>query len=197
MHNIMQTFLTRSGVQYTVIRDGTPIATHLGLPNHEQSTSKAYIGFLPETDICVNDILINPANEKSFVIDVKTDFFQGKPHQLKAFYQTESELNRLSDNSTNVTFNIGTATGSIIGTGSHQTVNYHADLSKLQAQVNADSSSDKEQLQEIVTLLQQIIENETPVSKGMFSKFMGTIQRNSWLSGQITGILLKWLTSLP
>lgn len=195
MQNMMQEFLNRFGVNYTVIRDGSNVTTIEGMSNHEKSTSRAYIGFLPGADIRVNDILVNPANEKSFVVDVQTDFFQGQPHQLKAFYLTESEMNRQSEQISNVTFNIGTATGSIIGTGNYHTLNYYSDMAQLQERVHSDTSADKEQLEQIVALLQQIIENQTPVSKGMFSKFLGTIQRNSWLSGQITGILLKWLTA--
>ena len=164
-----------------------------GLPNHEQSTSKAYIGFFPKSDVIVGDWLINPSNERFYVKDTITDFFMGEANQLKAYYQTASEVN--SSSSTTNIFNIGTANGSVIGSQSNVILNYNEALQGIKEQVASTPSPDREELQQIVTLLEMVVNNQVPPQKGLLSKFSAVMERNSWITSAISSTLLGWLTS--
>lgn len=196
LENVMQVMLSNLGVNYKIIRNGIEVAVEPGIPNHEKATSKAYIGFLPEIDVHVGDVLISPVNEKFYVIDVQTQFLQRAPHQLKAFYQTETEHMHSANTQPNITFNISSAVGSIIGTGSYQTVNYNSTIESLKQKVSSETSTDKADMETIVSLLEMIINNQLSPSKGLFSKFSEVMERHSWLSGSIASTLLGWLTAV-
>ena len=188
-----QTFIKQRGIIFHVERNGHIISDLKGLPNHEQSTSKAYIGFLPNSDVTVGDWLINPSNERFYVKDTITDFFLGEASQLKAYYQTASEVN--SSPSATTIFNIGTANGSVIGSQSNVILNYNEALQGIKEQVASTTSSDREELQQIVTLLEMVVNNQVPPQKGLLSKFSAVMERNSWITSAISSTLLGWLTS--
>ena len=190
----IETFLRNQGIDYIVRRESMPDRTESGLINTEQTTKRAYIGFMPGTDIEVGDILINPVGESVYVIETKTTFFMKKPHELKAYYQTELERHCVDQEPTSV-FHIQNAYGSIIGNNNQATVNYNSAVSELKQAVAADSSEDKEQLEKIVSLLEMVVNNQVPPSKGLFSRFSAVMERHSWLSNAVAGAILSWLTS--
>lgn len=179
-------FLKPHGINYTVCRDKSQQRTELGLPD------KGFIMFRPGTDIKASDVLVNPAGEKYHVAKTETEFAYGKPHFLKAFYQTEQEYNAAKQSSAPV-FNVQNAYGSVIGTGNQATINYNSAISELKQEVSADTSADKEQLEKIVTLLEMVVNNQVPPSKGLFSKFREVMERNSWITGAVANALLNWL----
>lgn len=188
-------FLRSSGIKYAIRRDGTEERFETGLINHEQSTRRAYIGFKPGTDIKIGDILINPANDIFHVCEVKTDFFKGNPHQLKAYYQTEAEFQRASNVVDGTVFNIQNAYGSIIGNNNNAVVNYDATIKELKEQVAHCESADKEDLEKIVSLLEMIVNNQIPPQKGLLSRFSAVMERNSWITGSAASAILSWMMS--
>lgn len=188
-----QTFINQRGIIFRIERNGCIVSNLKGLPNHEQSTSKAYIGFLPGSDVVVGDWLINPSNERFYVQDTITDYFMGTASQLKAYYQTVSEYNSTSE-ATNI-FNIGTANGSIIGTQANVLLNYNDCLQNIKNQIASTNSPDKEELQQLISLLEMIVNNHVTPQKGLFSKFSDVMERNSWITSAISSTLLGWLMS--
>ena len=129
MRNTFKLFLERSGQPYQVERDGKIIFTADGLPNHETSTKRQYIGFAPGTDIKPYDWVINSFGERFFIEDTKTIFVQKEPHCLNAYYLTQVEYQKsLQQNS--ATFNIQNAYGSVIGTQTYVTLNYNDSIQK-------------------------------------------------------------------
>lgn len=188
-----QTFITGRGIMFRVERNGCIISEIQGLPNHEKSTSKAYVGFMPKSDVVSGDWIINPANEKLYVKDTATDFFMGEASQLKAYYQTVAEYNSTTT-ATNI-FNIGTANGSIIGTQANVTLNYNESIQNAKEQIASSDSPDKEELQQIISLLEMVVNNQVPPQKGLFSKFSAVMERNSWITSAISSTLLGWLMS--
>jgi len=187
-------FLERSGQPYQVERDGKIIFTADGLPNHETSTKRQYIGFAPGTDIKPYDWVINSFGERFFIEDTKTIFVQKEPHCLNAYYLTQVEYQKsLQQNS--ATFNIQNAYGSVIGTQTYVTLNYNDSIQKAKELIETSSSSDKDALNQIISLLEMIVNNQVPVTKGLFSKFSAVMERNSWITGSIMSALLSWLTS--
>lgn len=188
-----QTFIKQRGINFHIERNGCIISDLKGLPNHEQSTSKAYIGFLPGSDVVVGDWLINPSNERFYVHDTITDYFMGTVSQLKAYYQTVSEYNSTSA-ATNI-FNIGTANGSVIGTQANVLLNYNDPLQNAKKLIASTDSPDKEDLQQIIALLEMVVNNHVIPQKGLFSKFSDVMERNSWITSAISSTLLGWLMS--
>lgn len=198
----LKRFLAMHGVKYEIYRDGNLVCTVEGLPNHEQNTNKAYIGFLPGTDIHENDLIIGPAKEKLYIQEVKPQYANHDVMQLKALYLTEQELNA-QKSSTQTIFNIGSATGSVIGTQTSVSFhyNYNADMldlgksiAELKKQVESCASPDKEELAKIVDLLEEIVREKQPVEKGILGRFSDVMQRHEWITSPIMSVLLSWLT---
>lgn len=189
-----QSFIESRGIMFEIERSGNIVSESKGLPNHEKSTSKAYIGFFPEENILVGDWLINPSGERFYVIDTITQYSFGKPNQLKAYYQTLSEYNSAKTASSTI-FNIENATGSIIGTQSNFTMNYSDSIHQVKEQIENSTSPDKEELQQIINLLEMVLNNQVPAQKGLLSKFSAVLERNSWITGSIASALLSWLTT--
>ncbi len=187
-----QQFINSHGTIFKVERSGSIISELKGLPNHEKSTSRKYIGFMPDSDVQTGDWLINLANERLFVCDTMTDFFCGEKSCLKAYYQTITEHNADIQKSTAV-FNIGNATNSVIGMQSTVTMNINSSIQGARDQIASSNSCDKEELQQIISLLEMVINNQVPAQKGLLSKFSAVMQRNSWITGTISSILLNWL----
>lgn len=94
-----------------------------------------------------------------------------------------------------ITYNIGTAHDSIIGNQTNATINNSNNLDELRDIINdkVKDHEEKEQLQELITMIKAITEANVPVSKGVFSKFSDTLQKNSWVTGPIATTVIKWL----
>ena len=164
------------------------------MPNTETSSGKKFIGFMPGTDIQQNDILTNPAGEVIYITDTQTQFIHQEQYQLKAYYQTKYEK-AYNTQSNSPVFNIGTAYGSVIGTQQSVTVNYKDSLRATKKQIEDSDSPDKEELQQIISLLEMIVNNQLPPQKGLLSKFSAVLERNSWITSPIASVLISWLTS--
>ena len=179
-------FLQLHGINYTLQRQNKPVREERGLPD------KGYIMFRPGTDIVKSDVLTNPVGETYYVVRAETEFAYGKPHFLKVFYQTEREYSAAEQSSQPI-FNIQNAYGSVIGTGNQATVNYNSAVSEFRQAVASDTSADKEQLEKIVDLLEMVVNDQVPPSKGLFSKFREIMERNSWITGSVANALMNWL----
>lgn len=187
-----QQFINNRGIMFKVERNGSIVSELKGLPNRENSTSRKYIGFMPDSDVQSNDWLINPANERLYVADTVTDFFHQQKSQLKVYYQTVTEHNAKTEKATAI-FNIENATNSVIGTQPTVTMNINNSIQDAKDQIASSASIDKEELQQIISLLEMVVNNQLPAQKGLLSKFASVIQRNSWIASPISSILLNWL----
>lgn len=194
MVNIKQ-LIRQQGIEFQIERNGQMLSRVYGLPNHESSTAKAYIGMPKDTDVSIGDWLINPENERFYVEDKVTDFAFGDVVQLKIFYQTESQYKQKSAHPNHLTFNIGTANNSVIGTQATVTMNINSSIQDAKNQITASNSNDKEELQRLISVLEMVVNNQVPAQKGLLSKFSAVMERNSWITGTISSILLNWLLS--
>lgn len=187
----MNNFIETSGIMYSVERNFQIVSSFKGLINRSKDSGKRYIGFHPNTDIQVGDWLINPQGDRYYVDDKETASFRGSPHELRCFVKSQAEYNKSATATT--VFNIGTATGSVIGTQSSVTLNYNTSIQQIKDQVDTCSSPDKEELQQLISLLEMIVEDRLPVQKGILSKFSAVMERNSWITSSIASTLLSWL----
>lgn len=190
----IETFLRQMGIDYIVKRNSQPDRTEKGLINTEQSSGRKYIGFMPGTDIMPDDILVNPSGDLFYVIEILTDSFLKKPHQLKAYYQTKRE-HELAKQEPHAVFNVQNAYGSIIGTNNQATINYNASIGEIKERISHETSPDKEDMEKIISLLEMVVNNQVPPSKGLFSKFSDIMERHSWLSNSVSATILGWLMS--
>ena len=116
---------------------------------------------------------------------------QGEKSHLKAYYKTMSEHNSEAK-ATNI-FNIGNASNSVIGTQSVVTMNITSSIQEARERINSSDSDDKEDLKQIINLLEMVVNNQVPAQGGLLSKFSSVIQRNAWISSPISSIVLNWL----
>lgn len=85
-------FMRLGGEKFEVHRNNEKISEVEGLPNHEEATKKAYIGFEPHTNIEVGDWLVGMLSNNYFYIeDIKSDIVKGAVFQLKGYYLTKIE----------------------------------------------------------------------------------------------------------
>ena len=186
--SFIESFLNEHGIEYTINRNGS-IHTEIGLPNSIDGDK--CICFYPNADIMPLDSITNHAGDEYFISEVET-VFQGKnPAYLKATYKTQAQAVKNEQ----TVFNIQNAYGSVIGTGNQATINYNSAVSELRKAVASDTSADKEQLEKIVDLLEMVVNDQVPPSKGLFSKFSAVMERHSWISNSMAGTILSWLLS--
>lgn len=190
----IEIFLRQMGIDYIVKRGSQPDRTEKGLINTEQSSGRKYIGFMPGTDIKPDDVLVNPSGDLFYIIETLTDSFNGKPHQLKAYYQTKRE-HELSKQQPQAVFNVQNVYGSVIGTNNQATINYNASIGEMKEKVTSELSPDREDMEKIISLLEMVVNNQVPPSKGLFSKFSDVMERHSWLSNSVAATILGWLMS--
>lgn len=191
---IFETFLQIDSQKFSVERNGKIIACYDGLAN--SYNGKNYIGFRPGTDVQPGDWIINSSGERFYVNDRETDSVHGKPNELKIFYDTEAVYNKKKSATAPAVFNISNASGSIIGNYNTISVSYKDSLNSLKLKVENIESPDKEELRDIVNLLEMIVDNKVPATKGIFSKFSSLMEKHSWLSSSIAGTIFSWLTNL-
>lgn len=189
-----QMFLDQSGHMFQVERNGEIVATLKGLDNHDSVTKQRYIGFLPGSDVKAGDWLINDQQERYVVTDTQTSYFQSRPSNLKCYCQTQAEyVKQKAQNS--VVFNIGTATGSIIGTQGQATLSYAATIEQMHQKAEAEGGSDKAELEQIIALLEMVVNNQVPATKGLFSRFSAVMERHSWITNSVASAVIAWLTN--
>lgn len=92
-------------------------------------------------------------------------------------------------------FHIENATNSVIGTQENVTLNIGDTLQEIKEQIDSSNSNDKQELRELINLLEKTMNNETSIKKGAFSRFAGIIQKNSWIASPIASVVLKWIIS--
>lgn len=185
--------LRQLGQPFQVERNGQVVNTLIGLINRETDTKRDYVGFMPESDIKTGDWIINPAGERFYVEDIVTAYERKFPLELRAF--TLSEAKHKTQSTSPVSFNIQNAYGSVIGTQSVVNMNYNDSIKAAREQITVSNSDDKAELEQIISLLEMIVNDQVPPQKGLFSKFSNIMERNSWVTSSITSALLGWLTS--
>lgn len=65
----------------------------------------------------------------------------------------------------------------------------------MRARIASEGGQDSDELNRIADLLEMIVNNQIPASKGLFSKFSSVMERHSWLSSAISSALISWLMS--
>lgn len=63
------------------------------------------------------------------------------------------------------------------------------DISEIRKQINDENSPDKEELDRIVDLLEELVRDKKPVEKRVFVRFSDVMQRHEWITSPIMSVL--------
>lgn len=192
--SITEEFIEMNGIMFKVERNGSVIAELKGRQQIEDKTLRKYVGFFVNSDVKPGDWIISPYNERLYIMDTSVGTGIDGPSELKAYFQTLVEHNSKPKPQSTV-FNIGTANNSVIGNQSHFTMNVTASLQEARNQIDSSDSDDKEELQKIIDLLENVVNNQVPMNPGMLARFSALMQRNSWIISPVASAVLNILTT--
>lgn len=190
MHNPLDGFKSEM-VNFQIYRNENLISVSKGLRNTEKGTHKKFIGFYPDTDIQVGDILVmENTNMKSFIVDIDIASYKGSPFQIKAYYQNTQPVEQ---NSNSTVYNIGTASNSIIGNQQQAILNNSSfNIDDLKQLIELYGANDKERLNQLSTLLEDSLKKDD-IKKSKFSKFSDLLAKHSWLPTAIAQVICTFI----
>lgn len=129
------------------------------------------------------------ANVKRVVIPLPRFFLTSKGIDWATGYTNQQSIGALTQN-----FQFENNYGAV-GTNTNFTINNafnFEEFTKLIEEKTAAGSIERQQLENLQEQLKAIEDHNIPISKGYLSRFSEVMQKHSWVTGQITGFLLKW-----
>lgn len=161
------------------------------MKNFEKNTNKKYIGFFPNADIQIGDVLIN-SGIKYYVVDLDTQTWKGQIASLKAYYQTTPPQ---TSQSSSTIFNISNASNSIIGNQQSAIINNSSfNIDDFKQLIELYGEQDKQQLYELTSLLKSCLDKDD-FHKSKLSKFSDLIAKHSWVPLGIAQIISAYIQS--
>lgn len=145
------------------------------------------IDFENSVDVKSTDWLVDSVGERLFV----TELVPLSEDYKSCYYISEYEYNQSRQSSPSFSINATTIENSIIGTQANAAISLNSQLQMLRSDIDSSNSSDKEELHQIVSLLEEMKSNHDSVPKGFLSKFSAVMERNSWITGSIASFLLN------
>lgn len=180
----IERFLAMHGVTYKIYRDNSLICEVDGL------TNKGSITFQIGTDVEKGDVLVNPNNERFYVIDKQTIYTHKNATHITVSISTEAE-HKVVGAPNNPVFNIGNVSNSIIGSQNNATMYNGATIADLKELIYKHNSVDKEQLESMIDLLEKELSGNRPIKKGLLSKFVTVLQNNGWIVSPLASFILE------
>ncbi len=182
MRSMFPRNLSTSGKPFTNERTGVSFKGILVL-----NQGNPRIDFENSVDIKSSDWITNSVGEKLYI----TELVSLSEYYKSCYYISEYEYNTSIKSNPSFSINATTIKNSIIGTQSTATINMSSEIEKMREEISNSQSDDKEELLKIVSLLEELKNNQEPVPKGILSKFSCVLERNSWISGSVASFLLN------
>lgn len=179
-------FIEWQGIPFKISRGNSQVATAQGLKNYDKTKRMDCAQFYPNTDIKVGDTLTMPDGKTVYVCDTDVLYWDGKAEALTAFYTTNPVA---SPEPTVTVFNIGSVNNSVVGNNNHVTMT----IQEMRAKAAQEGGADKEELQEIISILEKLVSGQEPPKKGLLARFSGSMERNSWITNAIASAIIGWL----
>lgn len=148
---------------------------------------KPRIDFENSVDVKSTDWLVNSVGERLYV----TELVSLSNAYKSCYYISEHEYNQSKQSNPTFSINATTIENSIIGTQTNATINLNMQLQQLRDDIDGSDSSDKEELYQIISMLEELSKNKEPVPRNIFSRFSAVMERNSWIAGSIASFLLN------
>ncbi len=179
-------------IDFDIYRNSALINTVKGLKNTEKGTNRKFIGFFPDVDIQIGDVVKTPNTNISYsIIDVDTSTYMGEIYQLKAYYQTAP----VEPKQAPITFNVNGSPNSIFGTQTSAIINNPSfNISDFDNLIEVHGGNDKKELCQLSSQLQELLEKDD-FHKSKLSKFSDLIAKHSWLPTAIAQIISTYLQS--
>lgn len=95
-------------------------------------------------------------------------------------------------------FNIGENNGVVASSASNFSITNGVDMKTLEKLIHDKlPAEEQEELLYILRQLHSKLEASEPIEKGLLSTVTGHLQKNSWLSSPVAGMLLRYVAGLP
>lgn len=177
----VDSMIDRFGKNFSIVRSGESFGSVKGLYNAEKSE----ISFPSNANVKPGDFLNSIFGESYTLTQVQVIARCDEPSHIVAKCV---DKNKIQTHESSQIFNIGTVNNSVIGNSN--VLNVTSTIDSIKSQIRENGGDDKESLNEIVELLEQILEERKPIEKGMFSKFSGVMERHSWITGAVASAIL-------
>ena len=123
---------------------------------------KPRIDFENNIDVKSTDWLVNSVGEKLYV----TELVSLSNAYKSCYYISEHKYNQSKQSNPVFSINATTIENSIIGTQTNATINLNAELQKLKSDIDSSNSPDKEELYQIISLLEELKNSQEPIPEG-------------------------------
>lgn len=183
MRSAFMSDLRRSGKEFRIMRDGVTSTTVKGLVVRNDK----YIAFPKDTDVCSRDWLSALDNPREEYLVTDTEIVRD---QINCYFTTRFE-HQNQGHAPSISVTANTITGSIIGAQTFASISLDEQLRGITEEIRKSDSPDKNELLQIIDLLQSIKSSAAPVQKGFLSNFSGAMERNSWITSAIASFLLN------
>ncbi|WP_125607313.1 hypothetical protein [Lapidilactobacillus bayanensis] len=175
--------------EYIVIRNGVQAGTIKGaiLKDHEIQT-------IPGIKILDGDEL--KTDDQILVADSIQPLPgpNGENNGYLIRYLTQRDI---ANQEKRVGISVGTINGdAVVSSGSNNTINFKStDLSTIKELLDSKSEISQEEKEELTQLIETIINNNMPVSKGSFGKFKSIFDKYSDVALTVRAFIIKWLST--
>ena len=140
-------------------------------------------------DIFEDDILIhNETGKRCIIVDVK-------PLRRAVIVKYETETQRAREQQKINNISIGSISGSAIIGNQQFAIIDNSSITNLK-EIISNKVQDKELLEKLLNLLEIIIEDNQPISKGTFSKFADIFRKYPDVFNAVGAIITKWISSI-
>lgn len=117
-------------------------------------------------------------------------------HTGRVYFEMQEKSHTMNQSEKTV-FNIQQATNSILGNQQHATINQTTiNFEAIKELVASKGENDNPEIQELIAILQNHLEQNKPLEKGMLSKFGDVLQQHPWLSNPLGQLIIQGLTGL-
>ncbi|CDN37054.1 hypothetical protein [Bacillus thuringiensis] len=165
---------------------------------HSLASTEIIDAFSTEPLTSVKDALGN-LFQKEYIYG---QYAEGSLHEIipahagRVYFEMKEKSNTMNPSGSTV-FNIQQATNSILGNQQHASINQTTiNFESLKELVASKGEADNPEIQELIALLQNHLEQNTPLEKGMLSRFGDVLAQHPWLSNPLGQWIIQALTGL-
>lgn len=163
--------------------NATQIAERMGLEDPRTTTDERQSGIYSDIAIYYDQLGYIQRIANGYLIVAIT---------ARGIQYVEGDLERQAAN--NVTFNIGTADRSIIGTQDYAQLEANINFENIGIEIERRGGEDKEALREALQRIEELIQNRDAISRGELAEFSEVMERNSWFTGAVAQALVGFAT---
>lgn len=182
--------LEKASIEYSVYRDGKEVGTIKGaiVDHHEIQT-------VPGIKLFDGDELRD--SDQTLIADSVeplTDL-DGSHAGYMIKYLTQRDIAKQEKAAA---ISVGTINGdAIVSSGSNNTINFKStDLSTIKELLDSKPKISQEEKEELTQLIETVVNNNVPVSKGAFGKFKSIFDKYSDVALTVGTFIIKWLSTM-